>query len=145
MKTTNLPTHAARHGIALAAVLLGIVAEVSGLRGAEPVTGPGLVLWLDARDIDGDGDTRDNPAHGQPIDRWTDKSGCGNHATQNVPDRQPSCTVDGMKPGLSAVHFSAAKGQYLSAGNRASLNLAQMTAFVVARAQPHSANMWLFG
>ena len=145
MKITNWPNHVTCHGFVLVFVLLGIVAAENGARGTEPHIGPGLVLWLDAQDIDGDGDTRDNPAQGQPVDRWTDKSGHGNHATQNLPDRQPYVAVDGMKPGLSSVHFNALQREYLSAGNQASLNLAQVTAFVVARAQPHNANMWLFG
>ncbi len=93
MKTTRLPASVARLGIVLAALLLGIAAEANGSAGVEPVTGPDLVLWLDAQDIDGDGDVGDNPSHGQLIGRWTDKSGCGNHATQDVLDRQPACNV----------------------------------------------------
>lgn len=137
--------HLTLDGLALAAVLLSLVATENVSPAAEPATGPNLVLWLDAQDIDGDGAADNNPGDGRPIDRWTDKSGYGNHATQNMPDRQPVRTVDGITPGLSAVYFNAAKGQYLSAGNHASLNLEQITAFVVARAETHNTNMWLFG
>ncbi|MFC1659029.1 LamG-like jellyroll fold domain-containing protein [Pseudomonadota bacterium] len=49
----------------------------------------GLKLWLDAEDIDGDGDTTDNPADSSDISTWSDKSGNGNHATQATSTKQP--------------------------------------------------------
>ncbi len=145
MKTQNSLTPVAFHAITVVAVTLGIVSAASGLRGGEPVTGPGLILWLDAQDVDGDGKREDKPSDGQPIGRWSDKSGDGHHATQDDPDRQPTCTAAKVNAGPRFIHFAAANGQYLSVGNGGSLDLEQMTAFVVARAEPSNTNMWLCG
>jgi hypothetical protein len=41
----------------------------------------GLIGWWDGRDIDGDGDTTDNPANGAFISSWLDKTGNGHDAT----------------------------------------------------------------
>ncbi|MFK8075616.1 MAG: LamG-like jellyroll fold domain-containing protein [Granulosicoccus sp.] len=38
-------------------------------------------LWLDASDIDGDGISGNDPAHGAGVATWVDKSGNGNNAT----------------------------------------------------------------
>lgn len=40
----------------------------------------GLAMWLDANDINGDGNTTNNPSYLSDINLWTDKSGKGNHA-----------------------------------------------------------------
>jgi hypothetical protein len=37
----------------------------------------GLVLWLDAEDVDGDGNAANNPAEGDNVTTWVDKSGNG--------------------------------------------------------------------
>ncbi len=98
---------------------------------AGPVTGPRLVLWLDAQDP---GDA------GQSV--WADKSGHGNHASQPDVERRPAVRVDAAT-GLRTVRFDAAHGQYLSAGSGASLTTRRLTAFVVARADAGPNNMWL--
>ena len=41
----------------------------------------GLVAWLDASDVDGDGNAANQPADGTQIATWSDKSGVGNDAT----------------------------------------------------------------
>ena len=40
-----------------------------------------VLLWLDASDIDGDNDPSNDPADGDLISVWVDKSGNGNDAT----------------------------------------------------------------
>jgi len=59
------------------------------------------VLWLDASDIDADGDTNDNPADGGDVTIWADKSGNGNDA---VGSRAPSYSTSAIN-GKAAVHF----------------------------------------
>lgn len=55
-------------------------------------TGPnsvdGLVVWLRADDVDGDGNIDESPG-GSRVAVWTDLSGCGNHVRQGTVDRQP--------------------------------------------------------
>jgi len=46
----------------------------------DPLSIDGCVLWLDGDDIDGDGDTNDNPANGAPVNVWEDKSGLSHDA-----------------------------------------------------------------
>jgi hypothetical protein len=113
--------------------------SLAGLRtdaAPEPLTGPDLVLWLDAQDIGGDG--------GNAIDIWVDRSGYRNNARQSVVQQQPTHARDALERGLSAVHFEAAGRQHLTVGNAPPLNLSALTAFVVARADRSGGNMWLF-
>ncbi|MCX6044159.1 MAG: Ig-like domain-containing protein [Chloroflexi bacterium] len=42
----------------------------------------GLILWLDAADPDGDGNSANNPADGAALTAWIDKSGQSHNATQ---------------------------------------------------------------
>lgn len=46
-----------------------------------PETIKGLTLWLDASDMDADGNYGNNPAHGSTVDTWRDKSGFSRNAT----------------------------------------------------------------
>ena len=48
------------------------------------------MLWLDAADIDADGDRTTQPTAGTPVARWSDKSGRGNHVDQPDADQQPT-------------------------------------------------------
>ena len=69
-------------------VLLSLVLLLGLVRATEasPVDISHLVLWLDASDVDGDGETSDNPANGVDVILWADKSGHGNDAAgSNVP------------------------------------------------------------
>jgi len=129
----------------MAAVGLAAWMIWAGSADADPVTGPGLVLWLDAQDVDGDGRLGNNPSPGEAVARWTDKSDYGNHATQSVLAHQPTFAQGGASPAGSTVRFTAAKGQYLSVTHGPSLELSHITAFVVGRASRQPANMWLFG
>ena len=59
------------------------------------------VLWLDASDIDGDGDMNDNPADGGDVTIWADKSGNGNDAIGNTVPSYSTSAINGK----AAVHF----------------------------------------
>lgn len=50
----------------------------------------GLVLWLDAEDLDADGASRNEVATGTGLGRWADKSGRANHVVQRDESRQPA-------------------------------------------------------
>jgi len=71
---------------------------ISGPSGSMP---SGMVLWLDANDIQGDGTpTVDSAA----VTTWTDKSGAGNHAT-NGGDPTATVFADGTIGNMPAVRF----------------------------------------
>jgi len=84
---------------------------VAGLRsiGADfsPASVPGLVLWLDAADVNGDGN---NPVHGTPVAVWHDKSSAGHDVGQGDISYRPSCQgnaitrADGQQ--MPAVRFA---------------------------------------
>ena len=125
-----------------ATIVLGTLAGSSAWAG--PVRGSSLVLWMDAQDIDREGDAGENPRNGAAIGRWVDKSSYGNHATQSAAGQRPTYVHNALGKGLSAVNFNARSRQFLTSGNGPSLNLSNITAFVVAKASTHSAHMWLF-
>jgi len=54
----------------------------------------GLILWLDAEDVDADGNAENHPDNNSPIERWSDKSGRGNHVTQKTSERRPTFQTD---------------------------------------------------
>jgi len=73
---------------------MGLIYVLSLLSGAqepegEPVPRKGLVLWLKADDVDGDG-VPDGAQDGMRVARWSDRSGRGNHLEQRAPERQPT-------------------------------------------------------
>jgi hypothetical protein len=125
--------------VAVSVAALGLNAATS----AEPLTGPDLVLWLDAQDIAGRGDTSRNPVHGAAIDTWADKSSY-HHDARAAADQRPTYARDVSDGGAAAVHFRATGRQFLSAGTSAEFDLATVTAFVVARAGSSGSDMWLF-
>ena len=71
---------------------------------------PGLALWLDAADLDGDGVSEGHLEAGLTtegsIATWTDKSGNGRNAVQSNTDVQPLLVEEGVN-GLSVVRFEA--------------------------------------
>ena len=77
---------------------------------ADAIPQSGLVLWLDAGDIDGDGAEDNNPAAGAPIgDRtvgteWVDKSGRDNRVAQDEPASRPTLAGNALG-GRPAVRF----------------------------------------
>ncbi len=72
---------------------------------AGPVAG-GLVLWLDAQDIDGDGNPANNPADGTIVSAWADKATLqgSQDATQATPGIQPTY-FNGVENGQAVVRF----------------------------------------
>jgi hypothetical protein len=107
-----------------------------------PVLGPDLVLWLDAQDLRRTVSATDADAP-TPIAEWPDRSQYGHHARQPEVDRRPTLARDAAGDALDAVHFSTGRRQWLSAGNARSLDLTQVSIFVVARASRSSGDMWL--
>jgi sugar lactone lactonase YvrE len=67
-----------------------------------PATLPDLLLWVDATDVDGNGQV-DTETNGSKIASWSDKSGNNRHIVQSEADRQPTYLSDGGngKPVLS--------------------------------------------
>jgi hypothetical protein len=104
-----------------------------------------LVLWLDARQLDGPGDSGRVPRQGEAVGAWIDRSGCGNDARQVAAPERPTYVRADANGGLAAVHFEAARRQHLAIGNPPSLAFSQFTAFVVARADRTGEDQWLFG
>lgn len=140
---------------ALKAVLLSIVllvvvffpqlsAGADCCRLTGPLTGRSLVLWLDAQDIDGQGNSSKGPAQEAVVDHWVDKSTRGNHAVQPVVGQRPCRVAAGTEDRFCSVRFTASRKQYLHVEDQPYLDLGQLTAFVVARANANSTNMWLF-
>jgi hypothetical protein len=126
------------------ALIVSLVFGAAGSATAKaPVTGPDLVLWLDAQNIVGKGGASNQPLHGKAIATWVDQSSYHNDTFQTNADQRPTYVRDALDGGLQAVHFEAAKRQHLSAGNRPSLDLSQFTAFVVAQAAKSGSDMWL--
>jgi len=95
--------------------------------GIDPLSIAGCELWLAADDIDGDGNTDDNPADGTPVDIWCDKSGHGRRATRDGVDRT-AYNTDGPN-GRPVVTFD---GDYLSTSHNFD-SLKEYTVFAVAR------------
>jgi len=69
--------------------------------GASPGDISNLVLWLDASDIDADGDTNDNPADGADVTIWADKSGKGNDAAGSTVPSYSTSAINGK----AVMHF----------------------------------------
>ena len=76
-----------RHVIVVATLTLCLCA--AGLQAKSPPD-DGLLLWLDASDVAGDGGDAAQPAVGSPIQRWSDKSGRANHVEQLDHEQQPT-------------------------------------------------------
>ena len=61
---------------------------------------PGIRLWLDANNVDGD-DTADSISDGTAIVQWIDKSGNNNHAGQATASNRPTYKIRN----LSLIHI----------------------------------------
>ncbi len=57
---------------------------------ADELPRDGMILWLDATDVDADGNPSNAPADGSAIENWRDRSGRGNHLAQDEPQRRPT-------------------------------------------------------
>jgi hypothetical protein len=65
----------------------------------------GLLTWLRADDLDGDGDTADNPANGTAVSQWNDSHTSGNHATNYTAGSQPLYRPTGGPINMPMVEF----------------------------------------
>lgn len=60
-------------------------------------------IWLDGNDVDGDGDTNDNPSNGDTITSWVNKSTVGNANNPTITQwslRYTTNGLDGLYPGV---------------------------------------------
>ncbi|MDA1014206.1 MAG: DUF1553 domain-containing protein [Planctomycetota bacterium] len=105
---------------------------------AEP-TSDGMVLWLAANDVDGDG-VADNSVQGKLVAKWADKSGLDNHVTQDAGQRQPTVLVEAIG-GHAALRFDG--GDCLELSKLAGLGTGDqpfhaLFVFKATMAAPHS-------
>jgi len=77
-----------------------------------PTAIEGSRLWLDASDVDGDGNT-DSLADSTPVALWADKSGQGNDAAQATADLQPVVKT-GVLSGKPVLRFDGANDRLVS-------------------------------
>lgn len=124
------------------AVVLGLMIPLSSAVAAAPNTYPGLVLWLDAGDPDGNGVTADNPADGADLVSWMDKSGNNNHAMVSAGQNAGAYVSDPLEMinGRPVIRFSRVNSLTGSVYNVASLdiravNMEDITIFTVYRAR----------
>ena len=101
---------------------LVLYAMLTPVVAAGPESVDGLVLWLRADDVDGDGNIDESSDN--RVARWADLSGRGNHVLQTTPDRRPTTHVDviGGHPVLrfdGSDCFELAKTTGLSGGDQA--------------------------
>jgi hypothetical protein len=92
-----------RHAQTIARSIL-IVASCVAPTVAEPLSQDGLILWLDAGDVNNDGKPEAHDPNGKPLASWSDKSGKGNHVHQNKIARQPT-RESGQLGGQPVVRF----------------------------------------
>ena len=74
---------------------------------------PGIRLWLDGNNIDGD-DTTDSIANDTAINQWIDQSGNNNHAGQNTSGNRPTYGAAELN-NKGVINFTAAQSFDLSA------------------------------
>ncbi len=75
-----------------------------------PAQLPGLALWLDAADLDGDGvqeGAAESGLNGSAVASWADKSGLGRHAVQSTVAWQPAYVQGGLN-GLPTIRYDGA-------------------------------------
>ena len=106
---------------------------------AEPPT-DGLVLWLDAADVDGDQSLSSDPDDASHLSRWVDKSACENHVEQSAIARRPTYHRSALF-GKAVVRFHGddlldrAKFEGLGTGDRA------LHVMLVMKAPSHSTHV----
>lgn len=102
-KPNVLKNHVSFFGVVLMS-FLGLSQTGPGGIGTNDGTSS-LVLWLDANDLDADGDTTDNPVAGTVVSTWNNKSGVvSTDWTQTIAIRQPIYATSVMN-GHPAVTF----------------------------------------
>lgn len=116
---------------AIAAV--GMILALAGGAWATPVQDSSLVLWFDASDPDGDGNSGNNPGDGTNLTTWDDKSasvgdGVANDGTTGTAPSYHTTAGPGSAP---VVRFTAASSEWLNIATKPSVPL-EFTAFTVA-------------
>ncbi len=76
------------------ALALAVVVVAFPLSPGEEVPRDGLVLWLDAADVDADGTKDVAPLPGSGLAEWRDRSDVGNDLTQDEVERRPAVERD---------------------------------------------------
>ena len=76
---------------------------------------PGLKLWLDANNINGDS-TADSITNGTPIVQWIDRSSSTNHAGQATSSARPTYLANEVN-GMGLVSFTAAQSFNITSTN----------------------------
>jgi hypothetical protein len=71
----------------------------------------GMVLWLDAQDVDGDGYS-DSYSDGVPLPLWIDKSLSEKNAQQSVAQKTPNFARN-VFGGLPAIRFESGDASFL--------------------------------
>src|SRR5690242_3056608 len=92
----------------LVSIVVGpLTSLVAMLNTAAALPVPSAALWLDAADVDGDGNSGNNPLSGAPISTWVDKANTVQgvqSATQGTVARQPTY-ITGFQNGMPVVRF----------------------------------------
>jgi len=121
--------------------------DAGAIRQSAPDSLEGLLLWLDACDVDGDGKP-DAIAEGTRVAKWADKSGGGNDATEPSVKNQPTYGKfgGGKRPAVSfdAVDDGMATALDLSAPYTVCAVFSCNSLWVNRRAVQGSRN-WLIG
>jgi hypothetical protein len=101
----------------------------------DPSTIAGLVLWLksDAGLFQDAAGTTPASADGDPVGRWADQSGQGNHLTQATAAKRPTLKLAQVN-GRSAVQFVPASSTLLASAAGAVTGSGARTLFLVTRA-----------
>ena len=133
---SNLSSRLASYLSALAVSSIAVLGWWLAGADAQAATIPAtnLMLWLDAKDINGDGNTNNNPSNGAAVAQWRDKSGNGYHAAQSNASKQPSYQATGFN-GMPGVDFDGAN-DILALPSTSSVN--QFTAFFMWNLQAYS-------
>ena len=107
----------------------------NGPGGISNTTGSGsLRLWLDAGDVDGDGNYHNNPVNGTAITTWFDKSGYAYNLTNATAAFKPALNTGGTFPAVQfATPSSGSAEKYLSNATATTLNPGSI--FIVLNAQ----------
>ncbi len=103
--------------------------SVAAAGGVEPLDIPGCILWLDAGDVDGDGNPATDPPAGTTITRWTDLSGAGHDADGYAGN--PSFVPTGPN-GKSVIRFDGVGSDHLFTSHDFR-HVAEYSVFLVAR------------
>jgi len=96
----------------------------------DPTDISGLQLWLDAQDVDGDGNSGNDPADGASLATWVDKSTNGRDLSQGTAGDQPLYRTNQLS-GYPVVMFDGANDRL----SRSGMSMPAREIFAVAMAR----------